>query len=171
MNLITKKFLFNKSEISEFAKSFSSILSKGMIVFLIGDLGAGKTFFVQEVCDFLNENQDEIQKITSPTFVFYHIYQFPKINIWHYDLYRFENEISENDLINIDFFDAKEDGCVLIEWADKLDQKMREIDENSIVLKINFPKDPRKQEELREYEIQFNSSNEKLKNFFIDIKH
>jgi tRNA threonylcarbamoyladenosine biosynthesis protein TsaE len=169
MNLIKKNFLFNKAQIGQFSKSFAQILSKGMMIFLMADLGAGKTFFVQNICKFLNDDKKK-EEITSPTFVFYHTYHFQEINIWHYDLYRFENEISENDLLNIDFFDAQEDGVLFVEWADKLKISHDKISNQTIILEIKFPKNKELFDEYRSYQFSFHKESAKFNQFFEDFE-
>jgi tRNA threonylcarbamoyladenosine biosynthesis protein TsaE len=159
--LISKKFIFDQIQIKKFGTSLASFLSKGDLVFLIGDLGSGKTFFVKNLCEFFQKNEAQAKQISSPTFLFYHQYKFEKINIWHYDLYRFENQISENDLMDIDFFEAIEDGCVFVEWADKL-KNFDNSQQNSIEIYINFLENS----ELREYEIRFHPNHSKWNKFF-----
>lgn len=161
--IISKKFIFNESQIKDFALSLAPLFLKGDLIFLIGDLGSGKTFFVKNLCAFFQKNENQIynQEISSPTFLFYHKYKFKKINIWHYDLYRFENEISEINLIDIDFFEAIENGCVFVEWGDKL-KNFGGFCQNFIEIYINFLENS----ELREYEIKFHKENLKWSEFF-----
>ena len=87
------------------------------IIFLKGDLGAGKTtlvnFFVNETG--LSEHS------SSPTFTLLQIYGNEENKIFHYDLYRL-NHFEELD--NIGFFEQiEEKGTFFIEWADKFNLK------------------------------------------------
>ncbi len=80
------------------------------IVFLDGDIGAGKTTFVKSFSKkFSNQN------IHSPTFSLVNEYVTPKFKIFHYDLYRITStrELFE---IGVDNY-FLQDGLHFIEWA------------------------------------------------------
>jgi tRNA threonylcarbamoyladenosine biosynthesis protein TsaE len=83
-------------------------LAPGDVVALIGDLGAGKTTFVQGV----------VAEATSPTFALIHEYGGGRIPIVHADLYRIERA-RELDDIGLDDRIRAGDAAVLIEWADR----------------------------------------------------
>lgn len=92
--------------------------NKGNIFALFGDLGAGKTAFVQGFAKGLNIKD----KILSPTFVFIREHNIPNTNrkLYHLDLYRIENiddiqQLGIQDLLN-------SDSIVLIEWAEKIEK-------------------------------------------------
>ncbi|MGN0005118.1 MAG: tRNA (adenosine(37)-N6)-threonylcarbamoyltransferase complex ATPase subunit type 1 TsaE [Candidatus Gastranaerophilaceae bacterium] len=71
------------------AEKFAKIVEKsGAFVCLHGDIGAGKTAFTKLVCKYL----DVKQKVTSPSFVILNEYKSGKIPVYHFDLYRLENE-------------------------------------------------------------------------------
>lgn len=71
------------------AKNFAEIISgTGAFVCLHGDIGAGKTAFTKLVCKHL----DVKQKVTSPSFVILNEYKSGKLPVYHFDLYRLENE-------------------------------------------------------------------------------
>jgi tRNA threonylcarbamoyladenosine biosynthesis protein TsaE len=88
-------------------------LSGGMVICLYGDLGAGKTLFVQNLAKGL----DIEEEVTSPTFNLMNVYE-GRMPLYHFDLYRLEQEY---ELEDIGFFDyvGDPDGIVVIEWADK----------------------------------------------------
>ena len=76
-------------ETRELAKKFADlIVDKGCFVSLYGQIGAGKTAFVKLVADAL----DVKERVTSPSFVILNEYHSAKIPIYHFDLYRLENE-------------------------------------------------------------------------------
>lgn len=95
------------------AIKIADIIKLGTVICLNGDLGAGKTLFVQNLARALGVKGD----VTSPTFNLMNIYE-GKMNIFHFDLYRLEQEY---ELEEIGFYDYVEepDGLVLIEWAEK----------------------------------------------------
>lgn len=69
----------------KFAKA---VKNDGAFVCLHGDIGAGKTAFTRLVCKYL----DVKQRVTSPSFVILNEYKSGKLPVYHFDLYRLENE-------------------------------------------------------------------------------
>ena len=86
---------------------------KNNIIFLNGEIGAGKTTFTK----YLVETYGLADEVCSPTFALENRYETKNGLIIHFDLYRIK---SEEELDMIGFFDTlKEDATILIEWADK----------------------------------------------------
>jgi len=83
---------------------------KAIVIGLEGDLGSGKTTFVQGIAKGLGIKE----KITSPTFVIMKKYDF----LYHIDCYR----IKSKDLLELDFKEIiKQSGnIVVIEWAERI---------------------------------------------------
>lgn len=94
------------------AKDIAPFL-KNNIIFLNGEIGAGKTTFTK----YLVEVYGLSDEVCSPTFALENRYETKNGLIIHFDLYRIK---SEEELDMIGFFDTlKEDAAILIEWADK----------------------------------------------------
>ncbi len=94
------------------AKDIAPFL-KNNIIFLNGEIGAGKTTFTK----YLVEVYGLSDEVCSPTFALENRYETKNGLIIHFDLYRIK---SEEELDMIGFFDTlKEDATILIEWADK----------------------------------------------------
>ena len=111
-----------------FAENFASQLHKKDIVVLSGDLGSGKTKFVQGVLKHFGlENE-----ISSPTFTIVNEYNTSTCPIYHFDVYR---------LADIDEFYAMggeeyfENGICLIEWGEIIKDALP-----SNYIKITFSK-------------------------------
>lgn len=109
-------------ETQKIARGFAQNLflkEKGaLVVGFSGDLGAGKTTFIQELAVALGVKE----KILSPTFVIMKRYELQNqkfANLYHFDFYRLENP---QDLQEMDFEEIIGDSrnLVLIEWAEKL---------------------------------------------------
>lgn len=102
-----------KSGLRAMARALVSEFQPGMAVFLMGEMGAGKTAFTQYLARYLGVQS----AITSPTFVVKNHYQ-GRIPMVHIDFYRLSS-----DLIDIDEWISPEDragAIVVIEWADRL---------------------------------------------------
>ena len=68
-------------------------LSKNDCIFLIGEIGVGKTTFARYLINYLQEkNGEKITEVLSPTFNLLYEYDLKGIKIMHYDLYRIRDE-------------------------------------------------------------------------------
>ena len=105
-----------------YAKEFASKLLGGEVIFLIGELGAGKTHFTKGVAKALGIKMNEV---VSPTFIVLKELAGEKLNLIHLDLYR----IDEFDKLGFDineFVDSR--NVMLIEWADKFEDELPTAD-------------------------------------------
>jgi len=90
----------------------------GMVVSLVGTLGAGKTLFVKGLAEGM---EIDPQQVASPTFGIVNEYAGPYA-LAHADLYRVE---SEAELENSGFVDLLEPGTVVaVEWADRFSEAL-----------------------------------------------
>ena len=113
MEKIIEKTCNTLKETSDLAKKFAELIEdKGAFVCLYGDIGAGKTTFVQAIAKFLEVRE----KVTSPSFVILNEYHSGKLPIYHFDLYRLEEEGVETIL---DELREYSEGKILtfVEWA------------------------------------------------------
>ncbi len=122
-------FTTSNEETKEFAGSFAKKLKAGDILCLYGNLGAGKTTFVQGLVKGLGVTK----RIISPTFVIVRSYklnlksqisnlksQNAAINMfYHVDLYRLQ---SEKDMASTGLSDIMQDknAIIAIEWPEKM---------------------------------------------------
>ena len=88
-------------------------LGPGAVVACVGELGAGKTCFLQGVARGLGVSTD----VTSPTFVLINVYR-GRLPVYHMDAYRTDSLLEVVDLGLEEMLDS--DGVTLIEWADKV---------------------------------------------------
>ena len=96
------------------ASVLAPLLSRGDVLLLTGDVGAGKTHFARSVIKaLLGAGED----VPSPTFTLVQTYLFKDIEIWHADLYRLNSTLEIEELgLN----EAFEDQICMVEWPDKL---------------------------------------------------
>lgn len=89
-------------------------------VVLTGDLGAGKTHFTKGFAAALGVQED----ITSPTFAIVEEYDSGRLPLFHWDLYRLEEDW---ELEDVDWYGLTESGAVsLVEWGDKFPDALPE---------------------------------------------
>jgi conserved hypothetical nucleotide-binding protein len=101
-------------------KKLGRSLPANSVLLLQGNLGAGKTTFVQGLAAGL----DIYESIESPTFTLINEYLNGRIPLYHLDLYRLEpSEIVDLNLEQYWEGIEVEPGIVAIEWADRLPYK------------------------------------------------
>jgi len=104
-----------------FGSTLAQIIRPGLTIFLHGDLGAGKTTLVRGLLHGLGY----VGKVKSPTYTLVEPYEMlaakaQSLNVYHFDLYRFNDEEEWEAAGFRDFFNA---GSVcLIEWPEKAAQ-------------------------------------------------
>lgn len=98
------------------AASLATCLQPGDLVGMIGDLGAGKTLFVQGLAHGLAVPPSV--RVTSPTFTLINEYHGGRLPVYHADLYRLVNE-AELDELGLDELCRRGDGVVVVEWVDR----------------------------------------------------
>lgn len=95
------------------------LLRSGDLIFLSGELGAGKTHFVRGVAMGMGVTDH----VSSPTFGLINVYDGP-ITLYHLDLYRLN---SKGDLAILDLPGMMEDeGVFAIEWGEMIQQEYSE---------------------------------------------
>jgi len=100
-------------ETRDLAHALASLARPGDVVVLAGDLGAGKTAFVQG----FGRGLDVPDRITSPTFTLVHVYE-GRLPVHHLDVYRLGHLSEALDLGLAEMLD--DGGVVLIEWGDAI---------------------------------------------------
>jgi tRNA threonylcarbamoyladenosine biosynthesis protein TsaE len=96
------------------AGRLAEVLTAGDLILLVGDLGAGKTAFVQGLAAAL----DVQEPVTSPTFTLAHRYQGNGLRVHHLDVYRLE---SPDEAIDLGLAELLDDEAVtVVEWGDRL---------------------------------------------------
>lgn len=101
-----------KADTRALAERLAPLLSGSDLVVLSGALGAGKTFLVRELCDFLGLVDE---RVTSPTFALIHEYD-TKPPVAHADLYRL-SEARDVQALGLD--SQRDDGkLLLVEWGE-----------------------------------------------------
>ena len=109
--------LIGEKETEDKAKNFASLI-KGfkysLLINLIGNLGAGKTTFVRGLIQELGF--DEFVK--SPTFTIVESYESDNLKVFHFDLYRIEDD-KELQAIGVEDYLTEENAITLVEWPEK----------------------------------------------------
>lgn len=108
------RFLADDDATAQLGAALGRALRKGDAVFLIGDLGAGKSALARAA---IRAAMGAEVDAPSPTFTLVQSYDAPQTVIHHFDLYRLTDP---EEVIETGLEAALEDGACLIEWPDRL---------------------------------------------------
>jgi len=133
-------------ETENIARSFAKELKGGEVICLNGDLGVGKTAFVQGLVKALGVTEP----ISSPTFTIVNCYE-GNMPIYHFDVYRIEDC---DEMYEIGFEEyVYSNGITLIEWSEKIEEI---LPKNRIEIVIS--KDFNKHDDYRTISIERNEA-------------
>jgi tRNA threonylcarbamoyladenosine biosynthesis protein TsaE len=131
----------SEDETAAAGEQLAQKLSPGDVVYLFGELGAGKTAFVRGMARGLGANADDV---SSPTFTLIQEYRSSRATLYHVDLYRLEpkevDDLGLDDLI-------EGGGIVAIEWAERwsgrpqkgVEVRIQERGEDRRAIEIRMP--------------------------------
>lgn len=117
----------SSKETIDIGKKIGNCLLPGDIVLISGELGVGKTTFIKGIAKGMNIDLN----IKSPSFVIVSEYS-GKYKLYHIDLYRVDGE----EINNLGLSEFLENGVVCIEWADKLKNRLKGIENISVYIEI-----------------------------------
>ena len=102
--------------LNQISKSISKKLENGDCIFLIGEIGVGKTTFSRFLINNL-QNQKGLKEtdVLSPTFNLLYEYEIKDLKIMHYDLYRIKKA---EELEHLGIFSENEKTIKIVEWPD-----------------------------------------------------
>jgi tRNA threonylcarbamoyladenosine biosynthesis protein TsaE len=92
----------------------AALMEPGVVVGLVGPLGAGKTHLIAAIAEGLGATR---YAVSSPTFVLIHEYD-AKFPIFHFDVYRLSGAEEFEALGASEYFRSQ--GVCLVEWADRV---------------------------------------------------
>lgn len=135
LNIISK----SAQQTQDIASKLASNLKGSEILCFSGELGAGKTTFIQGLAKGLEITEN----ITSPTFVIFKKYQAKNnLEFYHFDLYRIQDPQEVLDLGFTEIINNKKN-IVCIEWSEKIKDLLPL--KNAIFIKLEYlDKDQRK---------------------------
>lgn len=105
----------NEQDTILFAEQFASELQKGDVIVLSGELGSGKTKFVEGILKYFGLESE----ISSPTFTIVNEYTSNTTNIYHFDVYRLADA---EEFYAIGGEEYLSNGICLIEWGEIIEE-------------------------------------------------
>lgn len=113
MNHTSEHYLADEAATLKFAAEFARAATKGLVMYLRGDLGAGKTTFTRGLLAGLGYHG----RVKSPTYTLVESYPLSQFTVHHFDLYRFIDPLEWEDAGFREYFAP--DTLCLVEWPDK----------------------------------------------------
>lgn len=103
----------DESATRDFAQQVADAIDGGLVIYLHGDLGAGKTSFARALLQALGVGE----RVKSPTYSLVESYPLPGRMAWHLDLYRIADP-GELEWLGLEAL-AEPSALVLVEWPER----------------------------------------------------
>ena len=117
MQKLIKTFISNCPEDTiQFAKDLSKTIPYGSTIYMVGDLGSGKTTFTKGFAEGLGFSNE----VQSPTYPILNEYSNSKNFIYHFDLYRLKSVSEFLEIGGIEYLSST-NGICIIEWPELID--------------------------------------------------
>ena len=113
LNAARCEFLPAEADTLALGADLAAALRPGLVVYLRGDLGSGKTTLARGILRGLGFEG----RVKSPTFTLVEAYKFSSLYLYHFDFYRFEDPQELADAGFQEYFG--EEALCLIEWPEK----------------------------------------------------
>lgn len=147
----------NLDDTKNIAQKLSAFLKKnGGLICLYGDIGAGKTALTSLCAKILGVKEH----VTSPSFVILNEYHSGETDIYHFDLYRLENEGLKSILDELRTYSEDKKSLTFVEWAEFSDG---ELDIDRLEISIKYVADSEREFEFKNLGFSKNEDFEILK--------
>ena len=106
-------------------KKIANKISENDCIFLIGEIGVGKTTFTRSLINYFQKREGvEQTQVLSPTFNLLYEYDIKKLKIMHYDLYRIKNN---KELDQLGIFKENINSIKIIEWPQLIEVNISDV--------------------------------------------
>ena len=125
----------NEQETEALGQRLAAALSPGAVVAYRGGLGMGKTAFTRGLAKGLGYSG----RVTSPTFTIVNEYEGGRLPLFHFDMYRLEDDDALFDIGWEDYLDRG--GVCAVEWSEQVEEALPP--ETVLVTIARLPEDDR----------------------------
>jgi tRNA threonylcarbamoyl adenosine modification protein YjeE len=135
LTLASRFSLPDEAATLDFGAQFANArcLVPGLVIWLHGDLGAGKTTFVRGLLRALGETGP----VKSPTYTLLEVHVVSGLNLYHFDFYRLNQPEEYLDAGLDEYFSGS--GVCLVEWPDKAEPYLAPADIHIDLRVVNTP--------------------------------
>jgi tRNA threonylcarbamoyladenosine biosynthesis protein TsaE len=102
-----------ESDTLALGRELAAGITPGMVIYLRGDLGAGKTTLARGILQGLGHPG----RVKSPTYTLVEVYELSRLYLYHFDFYRFDDPRELEEAGFREHFRA--DSVCLVEWPEK----------------------------------------------------
>ena len=107
------------------SKKIAEKISAKDCIFLIGEIGVGKTTFTRCLINYFQKIEGvEQTEVLSPTFNLLYEYKIKRIKVMHYDLYRIKNS---KELNQLGIFNENINSIKIIEWPQLIEKNISDV--------------------------------------------
>ena len=107
------------------SKKIAEKISAKDCIFLIGEIGVGKTTFTRCLINYFQKIEGvEQTEVLSPTFNLLYEYKIKRIKVMHYDLYRIKNS---KELNQLGIFNENINSIKIIEWPQLIENNVADV--------------------------------------------
>ena len=108
--------------LNSISKKIADKLSENDFIYLIGEIGVGKTSLARSLINYLQEKERvKITEVLSPTFNLLYEYDIKNLKVMHYDLYRIKNK---KELTELGIFGEGINSIKIIEWPELVETNL-----------------------------------------------
>jgi tRNA threonylcarbamoyladenosine biosynthesis protein TsaE len=107
-----QKYLATEADTLSFGTALAPALAPGLVIFMSGELGAGKTTLARGILRGLGHDG----RVKSPSYALVEPYTFSRLYLYHFDFYRFTDPRELGDAGFRDYFNP--DSVCLVEWPE-----------------------------------------------------
>ena len=121
-NPLMQRFLPTEADTLAFGAALAPCLEPGLVIYLSGELGAGKTTLARGILRGLGYDG----KVKSPSYALLEPYTFSRLYLYHFDFYRFTDPRELGDAGFREYFNP--DSVCLVEWPENAAGKLPPAD-------------------------------------------
>ena len=107
------RYLAAESDTLALGGDLATGIKPGMVIYLSGDLGTGKTTLARGIIRGLGYTG----KVKSPSFTLVEVYKFSRLYLYHFDFYRINNPREFGEAGLREYFDSE--AVCLVEWPER----------------------------------------------------